>query len=149
MIGFEMKAEGSNGFRQKRAAWTEGSMMSIKVLLTLGSLANRDQQHGTQRGAVSQIESSFKKIADSMFASICAMGLSFTLFVKGDIKFKYVFDPKKDADQIQRELLFLFKATENKIGDQVMIYFCRIILDFVTLNFDSNDDLILTIDIDL
>lgn len=149
MIGFEMTAEGSNGFRQKRGAWTEGSMMSIKALLTIGSIVNKDQQHGLQRGVVSQIEAQFKKIADSMFSSICSMGIAFTLFVKGDIRFKYYFDPTKGSDEIQRELLFLFKSTEKEIGSQVMIYFCRIIQDFVRDNFDSNDDLILTINIDL
>ncbi len=34
-----MKVWGSNGFKQTRAAWTESSFMSLKVLATIGSLA--------------------------------------------------------------------------------------------------------------
>lgn len=150
MIGFEMKAWGSNGFRQTRAAWTEGSLMSLKALATIGSLANRDKQGSIQRGALSSIEASFKKIADSRFAHICSLGLDFTLFITGDLKFKYHFDSSKNSSQIQSELYHLFLSQIDKIGDQVMIYFCAIVDDFALLNFDNTDeDLVLTVDIDL
>jgi len=150
MIGFEMKAWGSNGFKQRRAAWTEGSLMSLKVLLSIGSLANRDSQGLVQRGAVSNIEASFKKIADNKFRHICSCGLHFALFLTGDIKFKYYFDSKKNSSQIQSELLHLFASKTKKIGDQVMIYFCSIVDDFVLSNFNNtDDDLVLTMPIRL
>jgi hypothetical protein len=149
MIGFEMKAKGSNGFSQKRSAWTEGSLMSLKVIATIGSLVDRNKQGGTQRGTLSQIEASFKKIADRKFDHICSLGLDFTLFVTGDIKFKYHFDSSKKSSQIQSELYHLFLSQTDEIGDQVMICFCAIIDDFAIMNFDSNETLVLTIDIDL
>lgn len=150
MIGFEMSATGSGGFRQKRAAWTEGSLMALKVIGTAGSLVNKDQLHSTQRSAISAIEASFSKIAKSRFDAVCACGLSFTLFMKGDIAFKYYFDSSKKSDQIKSELYNQFAAaTDGGIGDQVMIYFCAIVNDFVLTNFDSTGKLSLTIDVDL
>lgn len=150
MIGFEMKAWGSNSFKQNRASWTEGSLMSLQVLSTIGSLANRDKQGGTQRGALSQIEASFERIASARFHKICSSGMNFALFVTGDIKFKYYFNSTKNASQIRSELYHLFLSQTNKIGDQVMILFCAIIDDFVLMNFDNkNKDLVLTIKIDL
>jgi hypothetical protein len=134
MIGFKMKAHGTNGFKQKRSAWTEGSMMALKVLATIGSVIGKDKQGGGQRGALSSIEANFKRIADQMFASMCAQGLDFTLFVTGDINFKFFFDSSKRANQIQSELYNLFKSQVEEIGDQVMIYFCRIVNDFVARN---------------
>jgi hypothetical protein len=35
MIGFKMKAEGSNGFRRSSGAWTEGSLIALKVALSI------------------------------------------------------------------------------------------------------------------
>ena len=69
--------------------------MALKILATAASLANKDQQHKSQRGALSSIELNFRKIADAKFSS--AMGLPFTLFLKGDIKLKYFFDPAKSG----------------------------------------------------
>jgi hypothetical protein len=149
MIGFEMKAEGSNGFRQKRGAWTEGSLMALKVIARAGSFANKDRMGGVQSGALSSIEASFKKIADNLFRSVCSAGLDLTLFVTGDLEFKYVFESGKSADQVMSELLNLMAAQESEMGDQVMIAFCRTIENFIMLNFDSKQQLVLTIDIDL
>lgn len=150
MIGFEMKATGSGGFKQKRGAWTEGSLMALKVIGTAGSLVNKDQLHSTQRGVISAIEANFSKIAKSRFDKVCACGLNFTLFMTGDIAFKYHFDSSKKSDQIKSELYNQFAAaTDGGIGDQVMIYFCAIVDDFVLTNFNNNSKLTLTIDVDL
>jgi len=149
MIGFEMKANGSGGFRQSRGAWTEGSMMALKVIATGGALANKDPYHATQRGAISQIEASFNKIARTRFAKTCSCGLNFTLFIKGDLNFKYYFDSSKSGAQIQSELYNNFASQMDEVGDQVIIFFCAIIDDFVLTNFNSNGTLVLTIDIDL
>jgi len=149
MIGFEMKAEGSNGFRQTRGAWTEGSLMALKVIARAGSFANKDKLGSVQSGALSSIEASFKKIADNLFRSICSMGVSLTLFVSGDLEFKYVFESGKNADQVMSELLNLMASQESEMGDQVMIAFCRTIENFIMLNIGSNDKLVLKIDIDL
>ncbi|GMV46508.1 MAG: hypothetical protein AMXMBFR66_19060 [Pseudomonadota bacterium] len=150
MIGFEMKAWGSGGFKQKRAAWSEGSLMALKVLALAGSFADKGKQGSTQKGALSAIEASFKKIADKRFAHICGLGLDFALFIRGDLNFKYYFDSSKSSAQVQSELYHRFLSETDKIGDQVMIYFCAIVDDFVTRNFDNSDeDLTLTIDIDL
>jgi hypothetical protein len=150
MIGFELNGEGSGGFREKRGAWTEGSLMALKILATAASLANKDQQHKSQRGALSSIELNFKKIADAKFSSICAMGLAFTLFLKGDIQLKYFFDPAKSGAQIQGEFYKALAAQESEIGDQVMIHMCAMIEDFAIMNLGSNADaLVLGIDVDL
>jgi hypothetical protein len=149
VIGFELTANGSNNFKQKRGGWTEGSMMALKILATAASLANRDKMGGAQRGALSSIETSFKKIADAKFNSVCSMGLDFTLFLKRDIKLKYHFNSSKTMEETQSEFLHLISAQEAEMGDQVMIAMCTIIEDFTLMNFDSNDTLILTIDVDL
>ena len=150
MIGFKLIGKGSGGFKQTREAWTEGSLMALKVLATAASLANKDSMHPTERGALSSIEVSFKKIADAKFMSICSMAIGFTLFLKRDIKLKYFFDPAKSASQIQSEFYNALAAQESESGDQVMIYMCAMIEDFVILNFDNNEDtLVLTIDVDL
>lgn len=150
MIGFKLQAHGSNGFKQTRGGWTEGSMMALKALAEFESLANKLPFGLTQVGALSSVEASFKKIADAKFANICSFGLSFNLFVEGDITFSYRFDPVKKPAQIQRELLNAMASREERMGNQVMISFCTIIEDFVIMNFNANEQgLSLTINIDL
>ncbi|WP_024299777.1 hypothetical protein [Methylomicrobium lacus] len=150
MIGFEMKATGSGGFRQNRGAWTEGSLIALKVFATAGSLANKDSLHSSQRGIISQIESNFSAIAKNRFKKVCSCSLNFTLFMKGDIKFKYYFDSSKKSEQIQSELYNIFASATDEIGDQVIIYFCAIVDDFILTNFNNySEPLILTIEVDL
>jgi hypothetical protein len=72
MIGFEMKANGSGGFRQSRGAATEGSIMALKVIATGGALANKDPYHATLRGVISQIEASVCVLADLTPCSVTA-----------------------------------------------------------------------------
>jgi hypothetical protein len=150
MIGFEMEAWGSNGFKQKRSAWTEGSLMALKVSSTVGSMAEKSGLGLPRGGVISQIEASFKKLAYNKFKNTCSCGLSFSLFLTGDYNFKYYFDANKDSSQTRSELYNLFASQADKIGDQVIIYFCSIVDDFVLLNFDSSEpNLVLTIEIDL
>jgi hypothetical protein len=149
MIGFRLTANGSGGFRQTKEAWSEGSMMALHLIATGASLANKDGMHTGERGVISQIEASFSKIAKIRFEKVCACGVNFTLFMKRDIAFKYYFDASKSSAQIQSELYNKFAAATGEVGDQVMINFCTLIDDFLTLNFSSNAPLILTIDVDL
>jgi hypothetical protein len=116
---------------------------------TRRELREQGPDGGVQSGALSSIEASFKKIADNLFRSVCSAGLDLTLFVTGDLEFKYVFESGKNADQVMSELLKLMAAQESEMGDQVMIAFCRTIENFIVLNFDSKQKLVLTIDIDL
>jgi hypothetical protein len=148
VIGFEIKAEGSNGFRRSSGAWTEGSLIALKVVLSLPKV-NPPGQGGLKRGILDSIEASFGKIAKALLRNICADGMNFTLFMTGDINFKYFFDYSKSADQIESEFLHLLANDQEELGDQVMIHICRTIQDFILHNFDNNGPLILTIDVDL
>jgi len=148
MIGFELEATGSNGFRHSSSAWSEGSLIALKVVLSLPK-ANPSGMGGARRGMLDSIESSFSSIAKSMMDKICADGVNFTLFVKGDMNFKYYFDYSKSSDEIKTEFLRHLGKAEGGVGDQVLIHFCRTINDFFTANFSSNGPLILNIDIDL
>jgi len=70
--------------------------------------------------------------------------------MKGDIKFKYYFDSSKNSEQIQSELYNIFASATDEIGDQVIIYFCAIVDDFILTNFNNySEPLILTIEVDL
>ena len=149
MIGFDLEATGSNGFRRSSGAWTEGSLIALKLAMSTPKV-NPPGSGGTNRGILDSIEASFSKIAKILLHNVCSMGVAFTLFMKGDIKFKYVFDSGKSADQVESEFLhMLANASGGGVGDQVMIHICRTIEDFITQNLTSNDVLILTIEIDL
>ncbi len=148
MIGFKLKAEGSNGFRYSRSLWTEGSMIALKIALSLPKV-NPSGRGGFNRGVIRSIEASFNKIAKSLFNNICSDGLNFTLFVTGDMKFKYVFDYSKKPDQIKSEFLHLLASTGEEIGDQVLIHLCRSIEFFFMHNIEKTGRLILNVDIDL
>ena len=155
MIGFEMSATGSKGFRQKRAAWTEGSLVALKaiVVITDKLLLRKfgDKMSSTQKGAINSIEASFKKLAHSVFNRMCSVGSGITLFVSGDINFTYFFDPDRDTEDTAVELLRLLARENGGVGDQVVIYFSRIVEDFVihTIGEEDNEPLILRIEIDL
>ncbi|MDP9896732.1 hypothetical protein J2W32_005842 [Variovorax boronicumulans] len=150
MIGFELKARGSYGFKQSRSAWTEGSLIALKAVALADNFANKTQQTA-RNGALTQIEEQFKKIADARFGAICSFGLDFTLFLEGDIKLKYFFDSRKNSSQIQSEFLNALRGQTAKLGDQVVIYMAQTIEDFVTTVFDKTDEeeLILHINVDL
>ena len=148
MIGFEIEAEGSNGFRRSSGAWTEGSLIALKIALSLPKV-NPSGQGGFKRGILDSIEASFGKIAKALLRNICADGMNFTLFMEGDIMFRYFFDYSKSADQIESEFVRVLAEDQEELGDQVMIHICRTIQEFILHNFDKNGPLTLTIDVDL
>lgn len=148
MIGFNLTADGSNGFRRKSGAWSEGSLIALKLVMSLPKV-NPSGMGGQRRSVLGAIESSFSSIAKSKLDSVCAQGANFTLFMKGDRSFKFFFDYSKSSDELKTAFLRHLGGSDGEIGDQVMIQVCQTILDFQTLNFDSNDSLILTIDLDL
>jgi hypothetical protein len=149
-IGFDLEATGSNGYRRSSGAWTEGSLVALKIAMSAPKV-NPPGMGGTRRGMLDSIEASFSKIAKNLLRNVCSMGVGFTLFMKGDIKFKYVFESGKSADEVESEFLhMLASASGGGIGDQVMIHICRTIEEFITLNISNlNDELTLTIDVDL
>ncbi len=174
MIGFKLTAHGSGNFKQTREAWTEGSLMLLtavsqadKILAAIelraavkagidtaqrvaGVVADQVASPPST-GDIDAVELAFAKLARQRFKSICSQGLDFTLRLTGDIKLRYTFDSSKDSSDTERELLALIgQKAGGKVGDQVMIYMCAIINDFVLMNFDNtDDDLNLTIDVDL
>ena len=149
-IGFDLEATGSNGYRRRSGAWTEGSLIALKLAMSAPKV-NPPGMGGTRRGILDSIEASFGRIAKSLLRNVCSMSADFTLFMKGDLKFKYVFESGKSADQVESEFLHLLaNASDGGIGDQVMIHICRTIEEFITHNISNlNDELLLTIDIDL
>jgi hypothetical protein len=149
-IGFDLEATGSNGYRRSSGAWTEGSLIALKLAMSAPKV-NPPGMGGMRRGMLDSIEASFSKIAKSLLARVCGTGVGFTLFMTGDLKFKYVFESAKSADQTESEFLHLLaNASDGGVGDQVMIHICRTIEEFITYNVSNlNDALILTIDIDL
>jgi hypothetical protein len=149
-IGFDLEATGSNGYRRSSGAWTEGSLIALKIVMSAPKV-NPPGMGGTRRGMLDSIEASFSKIAKALLQRVCSMGVGFTLFMKGDMKFKYVFESGKSADEVESEFLhMLASASGGGIGDQVMIHICRTIEEFILHNISNlNDELTLTIDIDL
>ena len=148
MIGFEMTAEGSNGFRRSSSAWTEGSLIALKVAMSIPKV-NAPGMGKTNRGIIDSIESSFGKIAKNLLHSVCSDGMNFTLFLTGDIKLKFFFDSAKSGDQLEGEFLKALAGAQAELGDQVMIHLCRTIQDFILHNFDETGELILKINVDL
>ena len=144
MIGFEMTAEGTN-FRQKRGAWTEGSLLALDASTRLFGLVARNKLAGVQGKMIEQIGAAFKKLASERLQRTCSLGLEFTLFMQGDNNFRYHFEPDKSAEQTVSELYNLFASQMKSVGDQVIIYFCAIVDDFVVVNIDADPPLILTI----
>ncbi|MFI3137068.1 MAG: hypothetical protein QX197_09865 [Methylococcaceae bacterium] len=144
MIGFEMKAWGSN-FKQKRASWTEGSLVALDAL----AMATDSDVISQLGDPLSHIEKLFKKTADAKLKRICSLGKSFSLFVSKDFNFKYYFDSSKSGPETQSELYRLFMSQTDTVGDQVMLCFCAIVYDFVLKNLEVEGDLVLTIEIDL
>lgn len=148
MIGFEMEATGSNGFKRSSSAWTEGSLIALKVAMSIPKV-NAPGMGKTNRGVLDSIEASFGRIAKNLLHNVCSDGMNFTLFLTGDIKLKFFFDYSKSGDQLEGEFLKALAGSQEELGDQVMIHLCRTIQDFMLLNFDKNGELILKIDIDL
>lgn len=148
MWGFKMSAWGSNGFKQKSSAWTEGSMTSLKFALSLPKL-NPSSSGGGNRGMIRSVEASFGKIRAALLSQACGSGMNFGLVVTRNIKLKYYFDGSKSPEQTQSEFLHALAVAKGHIGDQVMIHLCRMINDFVMANLSKSSPYFLTIDVDL
>jgi hypothetical protein len=148
-IGFDLEAKGSNGFRRSSGAWTEGSLIALKIVMSVPKV-NVPGTGKTNRGIISGIEASFSQVAKSLLDNVTSDGMNFTLFMKGDVKFKMFWDYSKSSDEIKAEFLRRFgEKADGEIGDQVLIHICRTIQDFFLVNLTNNEPLILEIDLDL
>ncbi len=147
MIGFELSARGSNGFKFNSSAWTEGDIWIANALKAVPKSPLKQAQ-GT---IVDGIESQFKKLGQNMFWNyVVNFGLDLHLTVKGDFNFMYQFKASKSSDQIARELLQLISEQDEEMGDQVTIHFANCFKNFqLHVVMGNTNDLKLVIDIDL
>tara|TARA_R110002049_G_scaffold23781_4_gene84544 strand:+ start:42939 stop:43385 length:447 start_codon:yes stop_codon:yes gene_type:complete len=148
MIGFELKAFGSNGFKASSGAWTEGDMTSLKFAASLPKLNPGSSGKGS-RSMISQVEASFGKIRAALVRQICTPGFSFGVVMTRNIKMKYYFDVSKTAEQTQSEFMGALAGAKGAIGDQVMIHLCRMIMDFIMHDLTNPGPHFITIDVDL
>jgi hypothetical protein len=147
MIGFELNATGSHGFKFNSSAWTEGSIWIKNAF----KVVPKNPLKQTQVGLVDAIEDQFKKLGQIMFWNyVIGFGMDLHLTVTGDFNFMYQFQASKPADQIARELLQIIAAQSEDMGDQVTIHFANCFKNF-QLHVITRDtsDLKLIIDIDL
>lgn len=147
MIGFELNATGSYGFKFNSSAWTEGDLW---IGHALKAVPKSPLKKG-QGVILNAIEGQFKKLGQTMFWSyVVNFGMDLHLTVKGDMNFMYQFKSSKPSDQIARELLQLIEDQDEDMGDQVTLHIANCFRNFqlhvVTRN---TNDLKLVIDIDL
>lgn len=147
MIGFELNATGSHGFKYSSSAWTEGS---IWIKHALKAVPKSPLKSG-QGSIVNAIEGQFKKLGQVMFWSyVVNFGMDLHLTVKGDFNFMYQFQASKPADQIARELLKIIDAQKEDMGDQVTIHLANCFKNFQLHVITQNtNNLSLIVDIDL
>lgn len=147
MIGFEINATGSHGFKWAGGAWTEGSLWLAKTAL---KAVPRSPENKGSAVLVDGIEAQFSQLKDVMMNKIASLGLNLHLTVTGDFNFMYQFQSGKRSSQTLNELLQIIANQEEDMGDQVALQFCRCLLDFrlhvVTRNLS---DLKLKMNIDL
>lgn len=150
MIGFDIKATGSGDFHWHRGTWTEGSLWLAKAAFTV--MPKCPECKGS-KAAVTAIEKGFKRIKNNMFKNVAGLGMDLHLTVTGDFNFMYQFLSSKSEYQTAEELLELIAGQKEDLGDQVMIYFCKCILDFqlhtITEGIYNDDKLWLNVEIDL
>lgn len=127
MIGFDINAWGSHDFHWHRGAWTEGSLWLAKAAFMA---VPKSPENKASKAEVKLIEQAFNRIKDSMFKDISNLGINMHLNVTGDFNFMYQFQSSKSGFQTAQELLYLIAGQKEDMGDQVMIYFCKCILDF-------------------
>lgn len=147
MIGFELSARGSHGFKFSSSAWTEGDIWIANALKAVPKSPLKQAQGVLVDG----IEAQFKKLGQNMFWTyVVNFGMDLHLTVKGDFNFMYQFNSSKPSDQIARELLKLISEQDEDMGDQVTIHFANCFKNFQlhVITRDTND-LKLVIDIDL
>ncbi len=146
MIGFKISARGSMGFKWDRGAWTEGSLWLAKGAIKL--IPKSPESKGSAQ-TIDLIEEQFAKIKDAMFSDVANLGIDLHLSVTGDFKFMYQFQPGRSGTQTAADLLHILSKQKEDMRDQVMIYFCRCLLDFRLHCLPTTDDLSLKVDIDL
>lgn len=147
MIGFDLNATGSHGFKFSSSAWTEGDIWIANAL----KVVPKSPLKKAQGVLVDGIEAQFKKLGQNMFWSyVVNFGLDLHLTVKGDFSFMYQFQSSKPSDQIAREILKIIDDQSEDMGDQVTIHFANCFKNFQlhVVTRDTND-LKLVIDIDL
>lgn len=147
MIGFELSATGSHGFKFNSSAWTEGDIWIANAL----KVVPKNPLKKAQGALVDGIEAQFKKLGQNMFWTyVAGFGMDLHLTVKGDFSFMYQFQSSKSSDQIARELLQLIENQDEDMGDQVTIHFANCFKHF-QLHVITGDtsNLKLVIDIDL
>lgn len=147
MIGFELSATGSQGFKFNSGSWTEGDIWIANAL----KVVPKSPLKGAQGVLVDGIEAQFKKLGQIMFWNhVANFGMNLHLTVKGDFSFMYQFKASKSADQIATELLQIIEDQEEDMGDQVTIHFanCFKMFQLHVITGDTSD-LKLIIDIDL
>ena len=147
MIGFELSATGSHGFKFHSSAWTEGDIWIANALKAVPKSPLKQAQGVLVDG----IEAQFKKLGQIMFWNyVAGFGMDLHLTVKGDFSFMYQFQASKSSDQIARELLKLIDAQSEDMGDQVTIHFANCFKNFqLHVITEDTSDLKLVIDIDL
>ncbi len=147
MIGFELNATGSNGFKFSSSAWTEGSIWIKHAFKAVP----KSPLKGAQGSMVDAIEDQFKKLGQIMFWNyVVNFGMDLHLTVKGDFNFMYQFKASKPAEQISRELMKIIAEQDEDMGDQVTLHLANCFKNF-QLHVITGDtsNLKLIVDIDL
>ena len=147
MIGFNLNATGSYGFKFSSGAWTEGHLWMGDAL----KLVPKNPLKSLQGATLKAIEGQFKKLGQTMFWNyVINFGMNLHLTVKGDFNFMYQFQASKPAEQIAQELLQIIANQQEKMGDQVTLHFANCFRNFqIHVLMTDTNDLKLVIDIDL
>lgn len=147
MIGFDINARGSYGFKWSRGAWTEGKMWLGEAL----KIIPRSPENKGSKHILKGIEKQFEKLGKIYFWNyVVNCGLDLHLTVKGDMNFMYQFQSNKPSDQIAREFLEILKRQKEEMGSTVMLYLGSCFRDFQLHVFNKNlNGLSLVVDIDL
>ena len=147
MIGFELSATGSDGFKFNSSALTEGDLRIGNAL----KVVPKNPLKKAQGALIKGIEGQFNKLGQTMFWTyVVNFGMNLHLTVKGDMNFMYQFKSSKPADQIARELLQLIEDQDEDMGDQVTIHFANCFKHFqlhVVTGNTSNLNLVINIDL--
>ncbi|MEM6305990.1 MAG: hypothetical protein AAF744_14830 [Pseudomonadota bacterium] len=150
MIGFEMSAVGTGGYRTSRSGWTEGSMVGLSAFMMVPKVNPTFSSGGGKWGTMRAIERGFGQLGRAKMEAICAQPMNVTLILKGDMDAKFYFDSKKGAEQLASEFMNALQKDQDKVGDHVLIAICDIVQKYeTTAIMNRGSKLILTIDVDL
>src|SRR5262245_61863011 len=122
MNGFSIYAHDSGNFVWFNRSWTEGDIWLAKAALHV--------QHNPSADAIDLIEDQFKNIKNALLKGIAHLGMDLTLLVTGDFNFIYQFQAGKMGRPVALELLHLISQQEEEMGDVVMMYFCKCLIDY-------------------